>query len=130
MSPINTANLTASPVVNQIIPDEGPKAVPILLDFSGAQISYTLNLLLQQQGALISMVQTVFIDLSNAAHDLLITAGVNVLNQVIHAKAGTQGYYPILCPSPPQITFTAGALGDVVPVVLINIPIAGVVWTA
>jgi hypothetical protein len=130
MSAINSNALTGVPINNQIIPDEGPKAVPLLLDFSGSVIEYDLSLLLQQQSVFISMVQTIYIDLSGASHDLSVTVGTGVLSQVVKAKAGTQGYYQVLCPNPPQMKFVASALGDVVTVFLVNVPIPGSVWTS
>ena len=128
MSLINPGSLNFSPVINQVIPDEGPKAVPIILDFSGTVIEYDLNLLFQQQSTLISMVQTIFIDMTGASHDLKVVVGQNVLNQTIYAKAKTAGYYQVLCPNPPQMQFIATALGDIVKLFLINVPIPGVVW--
>jgi len=127
-SPVNPGGLNFSPVINQEVPDEGPKAVPIILDFSGAIIEYDLNLLFQQQQTLISMVQTVFIDMTGATHDLKVVVGQGILNQTIYAKAKTSGYYQVLCPNPPQMQFIATALGDIVKVFLINVPIAGSVW--
>ena len=127
MAIINNSLLNASPTITQTIPDEGPKAVPILLDFT-TNDQYDLSLLFQQQQTLISMVQTIFIDMTGATHDLAITVGKGLLNQRIYARHATAGYYQVLCPNPPQINFAATALGDIVSVVLVNIPIPGAVW--
>jgi hypothetical protein len=122
-------SLGCKPILNQTVPDEGPKVIPLILNFSGAVTEYDLDLLLQQEQTLISMIQTVFVDLSEASNDLQMTIGVGTVNQTIDAKAGSQGYYPVLCPNPPKINFSVETGGDIVKVFLINVPIAGVVWT-
>ena len=127
---LDNSNLTARLIPNQTIPDEGPKAIPIRLDFSvagGSITSYSIDLLITQERALLTMVQTLYIDLSTAVNDLIVTVGGS--NQIIQAEAGTQGYYPVLCPNPPKFQFDVAAPGDVDTVFLINVPIAGVVWT-
>src|ERR1700674_3225355 len=127
---LDNSNLTARLIPNQTIPDEGPKAIPIRLDFSvagGSITSYSIDLLITQERALLTMVQTLYIDLSTAVNDLIVTVGGS--NQIIQAEAGTQGYYPVLCPNPPKFQIDVAAPGDVDTVFLINVPIAGVVWT-
>jgi hypothetical protein len=128
MANYSTANLNYQPVNNQEVPDEGPKAIPLLMDFSAAG-EYDVDLTLQQEQGRISMIQTVFIDLSGASNDLTLTLPIS--GQVIVAKAGTQGYYSVLCPTPPRLNFsmpTSG--GTLVPVFLINVPMSGVTWTS
>jgi hypothetical protein len=116
------------PMTSQEVPDEGPKAIPLRLDFSGTTTEYDLDLTNQQQQGYISMIQTLYIDLSaTGAADLVVT--MNGSNQVIQAKAGTQGYYSVMCPNPPKLKFTSTADSAVVPVFLINVPIAGVTWS-
>lgn len=125
---IPSSNLNYQNPHNQEVPDEGPKALPLLLDFSGTVTEYDLDLTNQQQQGYITMIQTIYIDLSRSgAADLTIT--INGSQQVIKAKAGTQGYYSVLVPNPPKLTFASSASSAVVPVYLINVPVAGVVWT-
>ena len=125
---INSSNLSNVNIRNRELPCEGPIAVPIQLDFTSTP-SYSLNLLQQQQQTRISLVQTVFVDMSNATHsDLSIL--IPSVNQNIKAKRGTQGYYPVLCPNPVEMVFSVASSGDIVQVILINVSIAGVVWTA
>lgn len=114
-------------IQNQFQPDEGPKAIPVLLDFTGAVDTYILDIeLLQNQGRM-SMVQTLFIDLSQSANSL--TINVNGTGQVIIAKAHTQGYYTVLCANPCKMTFQSLAGGVVIPIQLVNAAIPGVVWS-
>ena len=113
---------------NQLIPSEGPKAIPLLLDFTSTG-TYTLSLLLTEQTGFISMVQTIYIDLSNTANSLKVT--IKGSGQIIKAAAGTQGYYPVLCPNPVDLQFDSTTPGDnPIPVFLINVPVAGVTWTS
>jgi hypothetical protein len=126
---VNLSNVNVQQIVNQQVPDDGPKAIPLLLDFT-ASAQYNLDLTNQQQQGKISMIQSIYVDLSgNASNDLTITMPIS--GQVIVAKAGTQGYYSVLCPNPPRLNFAmATSGGSVVPVFLLNVPVAGVVWTA
>lgn len=74
------------------------------------------------------MVQTLFIDLTGIANNLLVT--IKGSGQQILAKAATAGYYPVLCPNVPEFQFdsTPTPGQKPIPVFLINVPIAGVVW--
>jgi len=111
---------------NQQVPDEGPKAIPLLLNFANAA-EFTLDLTNIVERAFISMIQTIFVDASGATVDTIIT--MNGTNQKIKAKAGTQGYYSVLAPNPPKFTFDNSSGADVVPIFLINAPVPGVVWS-
>jgi hypothetical protein len=122
----DTSSLNYAPVTNALVPDEGPKAIPLLLDFTQAG-EYDVDLTTQQQQGRISMVQSIYIDLSVSSNDVEVTMPIS--GQLIHAKAGTQGYYPVLCPNPPRLNFTSSTSGaSVVPVFLMNTPILGIVW--
>jgi hypothetical protein len=111
-------------VGNQRNPKEGPKVIPLNLDFA-ALVTYTIDLTTQQYQTRISMVQTVYVDASGTDSQIEIT--VRNVNQVIIAKGRTQGYYSILAPAPTILDISS--LADaIVPVHLINVPIAGAVW--
>ena len=119
------ANLVSDlKIGNQIEPSEGPKAIPLNLDFS-AQPSYLVDLSVQQYQTRFSMVQTVFVDLSQT--DSILTILVQGTNQIIVVKGRTQGYYNVLAPAPTRLLFSSAA-GILIPVALINVPIAGAVW--
>jgi hypothetical protein len=112
-------------VYNQLIPDEGPKALVYNLDFSLADSIIIPGLQLAQMGKF-SMIQTIYVDLS------LSTKNVTFLfegGQIITAKARTQGYYSVICTNPFNVTATCVG-GGIIPIRLINVPIAGAVWTA
>lgn len=125
-TPVNANQLRNLLLENQLVPSEGPKATVVLLDFTNTG-SYQLDGLLLEQLGYQSMIQTLFIDLSNTANALTVTLLGS--GQKIVAKARTAGYYPVLCPNPPKIQFDSTTPGDnPIPVFLINVPIAGVVW--
>lgn len=107
-------------------PDEKPKAVPLLLDFSGSESSYTLDADQFQSLNFLKYIQTLFIDLSKSANNLNVF--VNNGRQTITALAGSQGYYTILVPNPISLVFSSAANGVVIPVQLINVAIPPFVW--
>lgn len=126
--PIDLAKMRTLLLENQQIPSEGPKALVFLLDMT-TNASQSLSLLLTEQTGYISMLQTIFIDMTGIATNLIIT--LKGSGQKIFAKAATQGYYNVLCPNPVELQFdgTIGA-GQLIPIFLINAPIPGVVWAS
>lgn len=124
---INPNSLNVALPQNQQLPSEGPKAIPILLDFTGAIATYTLDLLLLTERGFLSMVQCLYIDNSGSSNPVVVT--VNGTNQNITAKANTQGYYAVLAPNPCKLTFAGTANTVLVPVFLLNMPVSGSVWS-
>lgn len=125
---INVATLQNKQVFNFDAPCEGTKVVPLPLDFS-TDTEFDLDLSLAVQQSKISMLQTLFIDLSDTASAMVVTIDPLGLKQTIVANGRTQGYYPVLSPNPPLITFVC-ASGQIERIFLINAPIAGSVWAA
>ena len=121
---IQSTNLSDLQVSAQEIPSEGPRAVPIILDFS-VQASYTIDLTQQQVQTRLSMVQTIYIDLADTDNKITVLVE-NSLHRV-KAKGRTEGFYPLLAPSPTRLVISSSGT-DMVTVHLINVPIAGVVW--
>ena len=124
MSLINQNSLQVAVSQNQYIPDEGPKVLPLLLDFTQAD-TYNLDAESLMDRGFLSMVQTIFIDLKDST--VAFTVTINGTGQIVKAKAHTQGYYPILCPNPVKLQFDCQN-GPLMRVFLINVPIAGAVW--
>jgi hypothetical protein len=119
---------------NQNIPKDGGKAAALpIMDFSLANQFFLDAELLGSLGFL-SMVQTMWIDLSTS--DIPMQVTINGSQQVIVAKSRTQGYYNVMAPNPVKMTFscpggpgldpTTNRVG--VRVHLLNVPIAGVTW--
>lgn len=111
-------------VNNQRIPDEGPKAARINLDFS-LDTNFSLDITSDQQRGFLSMVQTLFID--NVLSPVPTAVNINSSGQIIVAPAGSQGYYNVLCPNPTRLQFSSTG-GVLVPLFLINVPIAPTTW--
>lgn len=115
---INTANLSYYSVQNLQIPAEGPKAIPLTLDFSVAA-SYTLNLQNVEARTYISQVQSVYLD--NSDNTASLTVSMPGTNQKITITPNRQGYFNVSCPNPVVMVFTSQG-GVVVQVQLFNFP--------
>lgn len=121
------------PIYNQLVPSEGPKCVPLTFDFSVAG-SYSLDYQNMQARGFLSLVQCLFVDNSNNNAALLVL--VNGTGQLLKVDAFTQGYYPVMVPSPIRLTFTTpinaalgGTTGTPLAVWMLNIPMAGSHWS-
>jgi hypothetical protein len=125
MTTVPTLQIVPQPIKNALIPAEGPKCIPINLDFT-ASTTYALSLQNLQSRDYVSIIQTIFIDNSSNADTMTVTTGV--ANQAIIAPPYTQGYYPVLCPQPPAFVFATQG-GVVVPIQLINVPMPCAVWS-
>jgi hypothetical protein len=111
-------------VTNQMAPPEGPKALPIMLDFSALPL-YTLDFGHQQSQGKFSAFQSIYID--NSLNGSSVSMLVNGSGQVITCPANSQGYFPVICQNPISLQFTSA--GNVrVNVYLCNFPIAPAVW--
>lgn len=124
MTPISGTNIQVCQLTNQQIPQEGPKSIPLTLDFS-TESSYFYDGTIQQNLAYISMVQTLWVNTSNMAGPLQIDIPGAQFSARI--PANMQGYLQVLCPNPFRIQFTsvAGAgAGNTGKVQMINVPIA------
>jgi hypothetical protein len=106
------------------MPEGGPRCLPLSLDFA-ASLAYTLDYGNMQQRNFMSMVQSAWID--NSLNAAVLTITVPGSNQVIKFPAGKQGYIPLLVPNPIklEIASTGGVLVDVI---LLNFPIAPIIW--
>lgn len=110
---------------NQLIPPEGPRALPINLDFS-TDASQLLDTSMLMQRAAITIIQCVFID--NSGNPNPLTIDVQDGGQRIVAAPNTQGYYTILVPNPAKLLFTS-VLGAGARVFCLNSPVSGSVWS-
>lgn len=123
-----TPTPTTQVIQNQLIPDEGPKMLPLLLPFTdGVTTEFDLDLQNFQARGFVSMIQTAFIDMSGITTGTL-QVQMQTGSQIVIAKANTQGYYALLCPNPVKIHFIGVANMGKVSVILINVPIPGATW--
>ena len=127
---LNADQLQISPIQNQQVAGRlGPLAVRLFMDFS-VQNEYDVNLQNVQAQNKFDLCQTVFIDNSAGGAAVTLTIGVKGSPTfTVVAKAGTQGYYQVICPNPIVMQFTSSG-GAPCTAYLINIAISGVVWSA
>lgn len=127
---INPVGLNNCQISNQIIPEEGPRSVPLILDFSAAD-SYDLDLEMYQQLGWFSMLQTIYADMADNLGGLPLIITVNgQTQQRICVSPQKQGYFAVLCPNPVKLTFACTDTTRIARIQLINVAIAGVVWDA
>jgi hypothetical protein len=101
------------------MPSEGPKCVPIALDFTTIT-ELRLDYQNMQARNFLSMVQTLWVD--NFASAVVMTITVPATSQVLKIPAGVQGYFPVLVPNPVKIIFqSTGAVA--LQVTLCNFPV-------
>lgn len=112
-------------VLNNKFPCEGPKAVPVSLDFSTAPaFDVDLKLLMLQNK--ISNVQSLFID--NASNTAQLVLTMSVQNQRIIIPPGAQAYITVLLN---QAEFTVSTTSTaLVNIFAQNFPVTNAVWQA
>lgn len=112
------------------VPCEGPRAIPLSLDFT-LTAEYDLNLQNVQARNFVSEIQAIYVD--NSAN--LATLNINAPNtgQVIAILPGEQGYVNILTPNPVIMSFTCTgttlALAGKAKVYLLNYPVTNAIWS-
>jgi len=125
VSNINQLAQASIPVYNAQVPQEGPKVIPLRLDFSAAD-EYDIDLKPLTDRDFISMVQTLFVDTTGCMNNLTIT--VSLTGQTITIVPNRQGYYPVLVPNPARIAISTTSGPASLPVILCNMPIAPGQW--
>jgi hypothetical protein len=101
-------------------------AMPMSLDFTGADQTATKDLFQEQAHEDIPFVQSIYIDNSLNASPISIVFGGT--NQKINMRANRQGYIPVCVPQG-QCQFTAKSAGNVVvPILLLSMMMPYLVW--
>lgn len=119
MVQITGGQFAAIPILNQLVPKEGPKGITLELDFTVAD-SYSIDLLEEIQKEIIWGAQGVYFD--NKANNADVTLDVSTTPQSMVFIAGKQGYRPVLFPHVPKGTFSCtGGIG-IFKVTLLNVP--------
>ncbi len=125
---IASNQLVPFPSGNALIPREGPKSIPVALDFS-AQGAYDVDLQIQMATAKIQLIQTVFVD--NRSGTTPLTISVNQSREVLSIPPRSQGYLPILAPSPFRALIScADTSNSNALVYFCNFPVPAAVWSA
>lgn len=120
----SNTNFNPYPVFNGLVPKEGPKTIPLNLDFS-LNNSILIDLMLNNQLGQIREVQTIYFDASNATATTFVTVDGSLQTMALPAKSC--GYLPLLVPNPPKITFSNSSPSKV-NIELLNVPMAAAVW--
>ena len=127
MGAIDQRTIQMIPVQNQqVVGKKGPLAARLSIDFT-SQSDYDLDMQNAQSLNQFDLCQTMFID--NSAGGAAVEVTINSSGQKIVAKAGTQGYYNVMCPNPIKMHFSSAG-GALVTVFLIDVAIPGAVWSA
>jgi hypothetical protein len=126
MSGTNTQQQQVVATQNNLTPSEGPRVIPVTLNFALAA-SLGVNLSYQQQQQQISVIQSAYIDNSLNAAPFTIVIGNNL--QSITIPAGNQAYVNFDCPNPPQFTCSCSG-GNAVKVLFQNFETQPYMWNA
>ncbi len=125
---INVGGLPLMAVQNTFLPKEGPKAIPLSLDYTGGVTEYDMSVSdLYQQGSgfpNISGLQTLYVDNKASTEPFIVF--VSGSGQSLTIKAGAQGYFPIISPKNGSINFSGA--GAIVRVILLNFPCSAAEW--
>lgn len=117
--------LNSQSIFNALVPKEGPKMVPFIANFPTAA-SYLIDLTLTMQQTRITVIQSMFLDCSQATAST--TVSVQGTQLVIELEAGDQGYFPLLVPETGAKITVASASTKPVTIILLNVPVPASVW--
>jgi hypothetical protein len=120
----------ANPVFNALVPKEGPKVVPVLLNYSQfgfGSNSFNVDFRDLIEGGQIYCIQSVFIDNWNNATEVDVT--VQGTGQVVRCPANSQGVFPVFAQKVARFTVSSTATADV-PTFWLNVPVAPYIVTA
>lgn len=124
MSNDSTINQLPLGVFNAMVPEEGPKVVPLTLDMTVFQ-DLTVDLTNQQQSGKFSFIQTLMVD--NTANTQPVTITTNIIGQRLVIPAGQEAILPIFIGNPPKFRVqTTGAV--VLNMWVLNVPLQSQVW--
>jgi hypothetical protein len=112
-------------VFNSQMPKEGPKCVNLPLDFT-EQTEITVDFTMASMQAIISLVQTLWVDNSQSAFPIEFT--VTGTGQVIRVPAGAMAVLPVIAIAKPKIVVDS-ASGLIIPVLFLNVPLPSAVWS-
>lgn len=121
ITPQNNAGVA---IGNATIPVEGPKTIPLQLDFT-IDSRYSIDPLLLYMQQTLSLIQGVWAD--NSKNGSPLTVSISATKQNIVIAPGDQGFYPVLSPKSGTIEFFTNG-GIVLDVSLYNVPLPASQW--
>lgn len=114
------------PIFNQLVPNEGPKAIRIVCDFSTTD-TYNVDVTVAQESGIMRAVQTLYIDTSEADQPIVLYSPRT--GQRITVLPDRQGYFPFLIPNPPIFDVTSQAsVGSIATIIMLNVPMPAQWW--
>lgn len=114
------------PIFNALFPKEGPKSIPVTLNFANQQ-SFNVDLTLLQQRGFIKTIQSVWVDNSQNASALSIQVAGS--NQTVKIPGNSQGCLPIFVPASAQFVISCAG-GQNATIYFTNVPLPAAVWSA
>lgn len=121
-----TGDYTRLGTNNMVLPPEGPKVFPNVLDFRQSGEA-TLDFLHTIQQNFVSFIQGFFVDNSKNANPLVIRC--EQTNHTVTIPAGMQGYMPMFISDSAVLYFsTTPANNLTVPVIVTNVPVTPYLW--
>ena len=112
-------------VTNGKMPMEGPRVIPISLDFTIFD-TYNIDFTTQQISNQFSMCQTVYVDNSDNSAAFSLTCGVT--GQRLIWPPNSMGYLPVLQPNPPVFVASTTVAAVIVTVQFMNFYMPPIVW--
>lgn len=114
----------ANPIFNSLMPEEGPKAIAIVVPLSTGT-AFALDFGPAVLNKTVSCIQTIYVDNSNNGSPVSIAVDGN--GQVITVPPNSQGYLYVLAQKQARFTVTSSGSADV-PMQFLNFPVPQIVW--
>jgi hypothetical protein len=120
----NTPGVNQTNILNAVVPPEGPKSAPVVLDFTNTN-SVTVDFTITTSQGKLSTVQMIYVD--NSLNDAPVNFNVQGTSQNVTVPAGAQGWFPIVATNRPKFVCTTdGHL--VITTLFLNVPVAQGYW--
>lgn len=119
-----TAQNLPLPIFNAMVPPEGPKEIPLLVDLTVIQ-AYLVDLTNIQAQGKISFIQGAYVD--NSLNGQKVTLVCQGTNMSVTIPANSQGFVPLLFAQNPAI-YVSSTGGVVIPIKLLNVPMPAIIW--
>lgn len=120
-----TLHLLPLPIVNQMWPKSGIRAIPVQLDFTVAD-SILVDMSNQQQLGKFDLAQGVYVDNSQNSDQLKLQT--TIVGQIVIIPPNSQGFIPLLFGQNPQLTCTTQ--GDLIlNLWVLNVPMPCTIWS-
>jgi hypothetical protein len=121
-----TAAMQSFPTSNGLAPQQGPKALPVALNFTvNSRIEF--DFVLAEESNTISFVQSVFVDNSDNPNPL--TINVAQTGQRIVIPGYAQGFWPVIaCEKPQFVVTTMPGVTAIGTLIFMNVPMPLTQW--